>query len=320
METYNHQVEALKAQSWPFGEAFVPVDPDSNAGPAEGYFTLEPKHQPVRFMDGLQRPLIRAAADPGEPMRARYEDLFDRVDQGHWTWDPAGVRRAAGFLFTGSKLAPDQLAKSGGLWCGLFAPDLKDPSRPALLGLMAGHKDLRQAFNLRHHLFYSDAGGFVSLTRSVWVARHFALNTGTVGRAADTGYVYVMQTGAGLDSGHPSLHAHFPWEQEVSVPGLAPWSRVVAWRRMERHPGGQAQAAPPEFTGPIHVRPGFRAQDAAAWARVLAELSRKSLYTRAHEEGQEWRPLLERANDDDYLKEFRRAHPRRDPGDPELWR
>lgn len=317
METFNHQVEALKADTWPFGEAFLEVDPDLHAGYAEGYFTLDPVHQPIRFMDGIQRPLIRAAAGPDNPMRARYEGLFEPGDR---PWDPAAVRRVAGFLFTGSKAAPDRLARTGGLWCGAFGPDPQDPDRPALLGLLAAHKDLRLTFNLRSHLFYSESSGFVSLTRSVWVARHFAINTGTVGRRADAGYVYVVKADAGLDAGHPSLHAHFPWEQEVSVPGMVPWSRVVAWRRLERHPGGPGHGAPPEFTGPIHVRPGLRAQDAAAYARVVAALSLKSLYTKAHQEGADWRPLRAKADDEDYRRAFNQAHPRRDSQDPELWR
>ena len=320
LEAYNRQVAALEAEGQPYGADFQEVPAVDPPGYLEDYFTHDSTYGNPSFMDGIQRPLIHCAQDPGNVMTKVYEGLY-RADSGPGRgWDIPAVRRVTGFLFTGSKLPPATIASNGGLWCNIFSRGPEAAPLPHCVELMDQKTPLHDAFNLARYLFVTDAGGFVSLTRSVSVARYFALNIGYKGKAAGEGYVYVVQASGGLDATHPSLKK--PWvlhEQEVAVPGVVPWSRVVAYRRIVRNPGTQAHPAPPEFTGPIHVRAGLEAVDPGARTRILQDLSRKSLFTRDQEQGQEWRSKVKLSYSEDHLNQFRKAHPKVDPGDASLW-
>ncbi len=315
MAAYNQHLQAL-AEGPRLGRAFLEVPAEQPPPYAEGYFSFQPHDQSIHWMDGIQRPLIRAAHDPGNGMTPTYEHLF-QLSHAEPAWDPAAPRRVSGFLFTGSKLAPAQLAQSGAICSSLFAPTPEHPTLPKLLDRLKGGHSPGTAFNLRRHLFYSEHTAFVSLTRSVHVARYFALNTGTVGRSAGEGYVYVVQASAGLDGG--SALSRFRWEQEVAVPGLVPWNQVVAYRRLVQNPGTAASPQPPEFVGPIHVREQLQALEPQAYARIVHELSVNSLYTKAFREGTDWRPLIPKNEEEAYRNEFKARHPRLSPDDPSLW-
>lgn len=315
MAAYNQHLQAL-AEASRYGPAFLEVPAEQPPPYAEGYFTFQGRDQSIRFKDGIQRPLIRTAHDPGNGMTPTYEHLF-QLCHAEPAWDPGAPRRASGFLFTGSKLGPARLAESGAICSSLFAPTPEHPIQPKLLDRLKGGHSLGTSFNLRRHLFYSEHTGFVSLTRSVHVARYFAVNVGTVGQGADDGYVYVVQASAGLDGG--GALSHFRWEQEVAVPGLVPWGRVVAYRRLVRNPGTAAAPEPPEFVGPIHVREQLQALEPQAYARIVHDLSVNSLFTKAFREGADWRPLIPRNQDEAYLDDFKSRHPWLPADDPSLW-
>ena len=101
--------------------------------------------------------------------------------------------------------------------------------------------------------------------------------------------------------------------------GAVPWTRIVAYRRIVRNPGTAEHKAPPEFTGPIHVRSGLKDKDPQAYARILQDLSRKSLFTKDQEEGKDWKSKVALTRSKAYLDDFHKTHPELDPGDPSLW-
>ena len=319
LEAYNRQIEALKAEGQPYGGDFEAVPAEGSAGCAEDYFTFDGRYGFPAFMDGIQRPLIRAAQDPGNAMVKVYEGLYRAGSGPQHSWDIPSIRRASGFFYTGIKTPPATLAREGGLWCNLFFR-AEGASLPHCVGEMDRKHPLGDAFNLSMYLWQTENGGFVSLTRSVNVARYFALNPGYRGFHVKEGYVYAVQASGGLDVSHPSLKkAWVRHEQEVAVPGLVPWSRVVAYRRFVRNPGTADHPAPPEFAGPIQVRAGLREKEPQAYARIVQDLSRKSMFTRDLEQGHDWRPKVKLGNSTEHVDRFFAAHPRMDPADPALW-
>jgi len=321
IRAYQDQLQALKTDTSRFGD-FEEVPPDGSAGYAEGYFSFQSRGQEFEYIDGIERPVIHSAAWSADLMVPVYEKLLSAKGND---WDPAKTRRVTAYLFIGSPAEPSQLAKTGGFWCQLMRPDPHNPARPTFAAIMDAPKsqtyvrDLSRAFNLASNLILigTSHGGFVSLTRSVNVARYYASRSGSVGKPERRGYVYVALAAGGLDASQ--LRGMWQHEQEVAVPGMVPWSRVVAWRAYVVNPGTADHPAPPEFTGPLHVRAGLQPADPVAYHRIVLELSRKSLYTRVFEKGRDWRAKLSAFKDPAYVHEFRQAHPKVEASHPSLW-
>ena len=133
------------------------------------------------------------------------------------------------------------------------------------------------------------------------------------------GYVYVAHVSEALDAGQKKLASMWHREQEVSVPGMVPWSQVVAYRKVVRNSGTQDHPGPPEFTGPVYVRSGLKGLEPRAHDRIIQALSRKSRFTLDFEAGKAWTERLPDQSDEAYLEAFHAKHPRVDPDDPSLW-
>jgi len=326
MEAYNQQMQALGDERSAYGQNFIEEAPLAQLEPWEGYFTPLRKDAQGRslsddFMDGIQRPLIRAegGGEPGAPLPAAYRELF-QLRPAPWHWEPEATRRVSGFVFVGRKQPPAALAQAGGIRSNLFSQKRPGRDRPEFLALMEQGGDLDTAFNLSWHIRGGlGVTGFVSLSRSVNVARFYCLNIGAVGKEADEGYVYVARVSEALDAGQRRLASMWTREQEVAVPGLVPWGQVVAYRKFVRHPGPPDHPGPPEFTGPIHVRSGLKALEPRAHDRILQALSRKSRFTQDFEAGRAWQDHLPRQVDEAYLAGFHAGHPQVDPDAPAIW-
>jgi len=301
----------LAASAAPFGQAFREVPADASAGYAEGFFTAAP--QRFSSMDMLPRPLIRAAAPHGASLDDGYRGLYDAsIGPDTKAWNPSAIRRAHGFVFTGLGSAPATLLAGRGILSSIFRPVGQGGQRAFQQPDHASH--LQRSFNLKSYLFNSMYGGFVSCTRSVHVARHFALQPGVHGARREEGYVYVAYVNGGLDGSDRSLASMHAYEQEVAVPGMVPAGHIVAYRRMVKSPGGNY---PPEFTGPIHVRERLQDLEPAAYQAIIQALSLKSAFTRLAEQDVDWQRYQEKVNEPDYRTQFQREHPA--PGDEVIW-
>ena len=100
VHAFNQQVEQLSADPFVFGTSFLEV-PAEAPGYSEGYFSIL-SSQDYPFIDGLQRPLVGALHPLADPMVKTYRSLL-RSEGEHFVWRPHDVRRATGYLFTGSK-------------------------------------------------------------------------------------------------------------------------------------------------------------------------------------------------------------------------
>jgi hypothetical protein len=117
----------------------------------------------------------------------------------------------------------------------------------------------RLAGNLMQHVDSADRSAYVSTSRSIGVAEHFASQPT---RSAAEPYVYVVRVRGGfsLSGRHAFNHTK---ESEVAVHGTIPFKDVYGFRRW----GDQG------LTGEVFLKKGFREKDAAACDEVMKLLS-----------------------------------------------
>jgi hypothetical protein len=289
LDAFTQQSHLILEPHSPFGQQFTAVNPNPAAGYTEGYFSSVHDSR----CDPIERPLIRAQGVYGPALAPLFEPMY-RSDPGRW--NVGDTRRVSGFVFHGSKAGPKALQDSCAFYSPLFRPSKRNASLRAFQDLMNGTEsarhDLRWAFDLSRYTLNTESKGFVSFTRSVQIARSFAVNIGSQGNRSNTGYVYVAYVRDGLDAAdRVNLHTHFSHEQEVAAPGAVPFTYVVAYRKFERNPGSAARQAPPEFTGPVMVRDQLALLEPEACRAIVRALSVRSKFTQAYETGLDWQSI-----------------------------
>ncbi len=135
------------------------------------------------------------------------------------------------------------------------------------------HRHQFQPLNLPFFLRDQTSGGFISLSKSIGIAKNFASGVPTgepapgTTRTAMPGYVYACYF-EGAFQIPPATPDGVPFdEQEVSMPGLVEWVDVVGWRKTD---------ASGKFCGPIHLRSSTIASDLPAMHAIWLLLSGKS--------------------------------------------
>jgi len=134
-------------------------------------------------------------------------------------------QKVIAYGFRGDSRPPSGIKNAGG-----FLPNYTRPAH------IEKHKGLAQdqALNLQSFIANQEYGGYLSVTKSVAVAKAFATGLGgTTGRGA--GWVYACFAEGGFHL--PAQGAH-PWvkfnEQEISMPGILDWSDVVGCRHVQQ--------------------------------------------------------------------------------------
>jgi hypothetical protein len=278
-QVFVQQVNILEHEKSEFGNKFVAVAPESNPLYASSRPKKDDSHS--RWIIRLKRPISLS--------HDLYAGLYRSEQPGiisNW-WDIHKMRRESGVVFAGYKIPPEKLSKQCGLWSPIFSQS-KSSNNRRFQELDEGfHPKL--VFNLKHCTNWTPDSGFVSTTRSIHIARHFAIDTGSMGLPADEGYVYAIYVKNGFDLSDSSAmeKSAMVWqdEQEITVPGVLPWVDFVAYRKLKRHP---IKGAPPEFVGPIYVRSNFEHLEPEAFKQIVHEFSIKSWLTQKFEKGEKW--------------------------------
>jgi hypothetical protein len=293
-QSFQSQLETLKKENSPFGEKFTEYSPDLTAGYTEGYFSIYEK----AYMDGINRKLIRY-----DQYDQNYKNYFQDLYSSNSDWNPNLIKRTSGVVFGGYKMSPTTLKENCGIWSNLLKPNSDNPKKREFQTLLENNKGLSQSsFNLSDFLIYTSEGIFVSTTRSIHVARKFALNTGSLGNQASEGYVYVILAHQGIDTfDSQNLNNNINYrEQEISLTGVIAWSDIIGYRKILRSP---SPGAPPEFTGPVFLRENLEQKEPAITREILRQLSVKSKFTEAFENHKDWQEIHNELSD--HWKAFR---------------
>lgn len=148
-------------------------------------------------------------------------------------------------------------------------------SKPAMAGDFVGSTGQVRTFgqldtgalDLDEYVQNEFMGGFVSVSRSVMVAKSFACGRG--GNASGReGWVYVCFVEGAfsmpLKGTHPLAKKQ---EFELAMPGMLEWEDVAGWRKV---------AVDGKFTGPVYLRHSLLKSDPTAFEQLYRILSGKS--------------------------------------------
>ena len=303
---FKQQLDLIKDLGMPFGDKFVAHDP-VEAGYSEGYFSNQ------TFLDPIARPLI-----PSNFSSTCSEDIYDslyssRNNGESLSWDPKNIERVSGYTFGGFKMPPAVLEQNHGLWSNLFSSSQKSNDKRRFQEAIEKDEEISLlSFDLSSHLYFTRLSLFVSTSRSIHAARHFALSTGSEGNSVEEGYVYAFYVENGFDTfdcNFISTKTGTSGEQEISVSGVIPWAHIVGYRKIKRNPHGDG-TSPAEFVGSVYLREGLKEKDPQAFQKILHEFSIKSKLTEDFEKGIPWnRDIFDsRVFGKDYVREFREQY------------
>jgi hypothetical protein len=107
-------------------------------------------------------------------------------------------------------------------------------------------------------------GGFISITRSIRVAKSFASGRGLTNAddAKHDGWVYAVYCEGALHVPHEENH-----EFELAMPGMLDWADIVGWRKVQQVDG--------HFEGPVYLRKSLSIYDPEAFLELYELLSGK---------------------------------------------
>jgi len=183
------------------------------------------------------------------------------------TRPPCAIERAGGFLPNYTR--PDHIAKhkanlrTGGLSTSAGGPRKREAWDEAETG----------ALNLKAFLQNQTFRGFISTTKSIKVAKHFATSTWNASAVPTDGqvdgWIYACHVIGAFDLPSPgdSNGLVACAEQEMTVPGMIDWDNVVACRQVKKTG---------EFHGPVYMRRSLSRTDRAAAKEIWQLLSGKS--------------------------------------------
>jgi hypothetical protein len=222
-------------------------------------------HDPAMAKDTRAIPLIRSKKPHGG--RWAYHDELKDL--------PTQFVRTICYGFRGDARAPGQVKGAGGFNCNYTRPDRIAKYPKGALNPKFGDVAEFGALDLEKFLQEYDFRGFVSVGRSIGVAKCFATINPLTGRADHDGWVYACFVEGGFEippvgtykcpSGK-NFVVRYP-EQEVTMPGVLDWEDVVACRRVKKD--GM-------FDGPVYLKKSFFDEDRAACEEVYDLLSGKS--------------------------------------------
>jgi hypothetical protein len=289
-QIFDHQLQSLIHQQSPFGARFVERSPESVASYDEAY----------QNWSGNGDLINRRFIPLNTYNQSNLSDLFQPLYTGQW--NATTIRRASGIVFGGYKITPFISEQNCGIWSNLMGPYSHNLQKRNFQHMLENNQPFpARSFDLNHHFDWTSDSIFISTTRSVQVARHFAVHPGSAmmneayrdPSEQDTfiqvGYVYAILVHNGLDTFDraaqvdPDSHLY---EQEITVSGMIPWADVVGYRKMSIQP---APDAPPALIGPIFLRERLDTLEPAIANQIVSQLSRKSRETQDFEEGRDWR-------------------------------
>jgi hypothetical protein len=170
---------------------------------------------------------------------------------------PADIKHAGGFLPNYTR--PEHIAK--------HEEKVKDAMKGNKFNIEALRKlaeDAVGALNLRSFLQDQFLKGFISTTKSIAIAKHFATSKWVNGAPREgqvDGWVYACLVFGAFDL--PPGGDDLPYnEQEMTVPGMIDWENVVACRQVKNEGF---------FLGPVYMRRSLVSSDVQA-ARTIWEL------------------------------------------------
>lgn len=301
---FKNQLKLALEYRSPYGEKFIEVLPDRAAGYAEGYFDLDNGPN----LDGINRKFIHLKG-----YDHNFVDYFQplyALGASFGGWNPNRIQRASGVVFGGYKISPEILIKNCGIWSNLFKSSPNNEKKRRFQEMIERDEKIPDyIFNLSAHLSATTDSIFLSTTRSVHVARNFALHVGHQGVKTSAGYVYVFLVHQGFDTYDQANQEvqRFYREQEITVSGSIPWGNVIGYRKILMTPN-KGSNAPPELVGPIYLREDFEKMEPEIAKQVITQLSIKSRFTRAHVKGKAWK-LKGDALDRDYWVKFFEKYP-----------
>ncbi|GGF52060.1 hypothetical protein GCM10007301_09410 [Azorhizobium oxalatiphilum] len=255
---------------------------------AIAYLQARARNVPVPITDAALHEFVRVGPDPAGSVT---EDHVIRSNPGDTRDIPAirsnrmlnddgklayvtereGIKleRLIGYGFLGDTRPPNAIREAGG-----FNPD-------RVLGASIAAKSAkdREEAMTHHRLIEGQfAGGYVSLTKSVGLAKGYGIElnglagmTGPAGVAGRrSGWVYACFVEGGFNIAKTDQNRLSPAsfnEQVLSMPGKLDWDDVVACRRVSRHG---------TFKGDLFIKRSFYLQDPDACIKVFELLSGRS--------------------------------------------
>jgi hypothetical protein len=123
----------------------------------------------------------------------------------------------------------------------------------------------QEKFHAGRMVAYEALKGYISTSRSVDVAKDFALGK------LDIGWVYVVLIEGGIVIPKaPHSWAAFGGEEEIAYPGSVPWAKIYGFRQVSKTAG--FKFVPNQ---PLLLRKGFQEKDPKAFKECYAALSGK---------------------------------------------
>ncbi|MBI2711449.1 MAG: hypothetical protein HYX41_01110 [Bdellovibrio sp.] len=289
VSVYLQQIKKLEKDRSVFGQfkEYQPI----NVGYAKEYGVMENSRK------GLAKGLIDDATfrefiefkNSSEPVENLFAKLFDHSSDRN-KWNPEKAKPHYGLGFAGYKISPKYIQQHCGLWADIFLKDKKQNKKRNFETLFDGTNEFDGfdfIFDLPTYKHRTTNSIFLSTTRSIHVARRFAIGSGARRDAVKEAWVYVIHVENGFDSNDPHSGdpGFFEGEQEVTVTGMIPWSRIIGYRKIVAEP---SPGAPAEFVGPIHLREGLETQEPEAFKSAVHQLSMKSKFSQEFEGGLDW--------------------------------
>lgn len=219
--------------------------------------------QEIGPMPGYEAPYPQDPAAQGDPRLIPYIASAKPLPHDpHFAYEAetgaVPFERVVGYGFRGDSRPPSAIKNAGG-----FLPNY---TRPAHIDKHKG-KAQDQALNLESFIGNQEYGGYISVTKSVAVAKAFATGLGgTTDRNA--GWVYACFVEGGFHLPKPGDHAWVIYgEQEISMPGVLDWSDIVGCRHV-RQDGG--------FEGNVYLKHSLAHHDPQAAVTIWELLSGRS--------------------------------------------
>ena len=134
------------------------------------------------------------------------------------------IPRVNEFVYRGMKRSPELIKEAGGIWSRLTDPHFPDKKKKYGVSFQ----------DLERHVEDSD-GAFISTTRSIAIAKHFAMKEAKKTDQA-YGYVYCLRANAAIDTSKIVL-SRYEDEQEISIPGGVDYENIIAYRKVDSKTG-----------------------------------------------------------------------------------
>ena len=209
-------------------------------------------------MPSYETPYVQDRAEISDARRI--EPIASRKPHGgRFTYetDTSGVPfpRVLAYGFRGDSRPPSVLKNAGG-----FLPNY---TRAAHIEKNVNNRQ-DQALNLESFIANQEYGGYLSVTKSIAVAKAFAIGKGGT-TPPGPGWVYACFAEGGFLLPAQGAHRWVKFnEQEISVPGILDWDDIVGCRHVQKNGS---------FDGNVYLKAGLAQEDADACLEIWELLS-----------------------------------------------